>query len=192
MDAADWDEKYRAADRLWSVEPNVFVADRLGGHRPGVGLDLASGEGRNAVWLAQQGWDMTAVDFSETAVDRGRHLSDEVEWVVADVLTWEPPDGEHFDLILIAYLHLLMADLEAVIRRAVDWLAPGGELFMVGHDRTNIEYGVGGPQYPEILWDVEEMVPWLTGVEIVEAEIVEREVPGEGTALDSLIRARRV
>lgn len=195
MDASDWDEKYRAADRLWSVEPNIFVADRLGSHRAGAGLDLASGEGRNAIWLAEQGWDMTAVDFSETAVERGRQLSEEVDWVVADVLTWEPTGGERFDLIVVAYLHLLMADLETVIRRAAEWLAPGGELFMVGHDRTNIEHGVGGPQYPEILWDVEEMVPWLDGLDILEAEVVERDVPGgEGRsiALDALIRARRV
>lgn len=200
MDAADWDEKYRAADRLWSVEPNVFVADRLGSHRAGIGLDLASGEGRNAIWLAEQGWHMTAVDFSETAVERGRRHRDdsgldEVEWVVADVRTWEPPEAARFDLIVVAYLHLLMEDLELVIRRAVEWLAPGGELFMVGHDRTNIDHGVGGPQYPEILWDVEEIVPWLDGLDILEAEVVERDVPGEegnGPALDALIRARRV
>lgn len=192
MDATDWDEKYRAADRLWSVEPNIFVADRLGSHRPGSGLDLASGEGRNAIWLAEQGWDMTAVDFSGTAVERGRQLSEEVEWVVADVRTWEPPDGGLFDLIVVAYLHLPMEDLEAVTRRALGWLAPGGELFLVGHDRTNIEHGVGGPQYPEILWDVEEIVPWLAGLDILEAEVVEREVPGDKVALDALIRARRV
>lgn len=191
MDATDWDEKYRAADRLWSVEPNVFVADRLGSHRAGTGLDLASGEGRNAIWLAAQGWDMTAVDFSQTAVERGRQVSDEVEWVVADVRVWEPTEGERFDLIVVAYLHLSMVDLEAMTRRAVDWLASGGELFMVGHDRTNIEHGVGGPQYPEILWDVEEIVPWLDGLDILEAEVVERDVPGGGVALDALIRARR-
>lgn len=191
MDATDWDEKYRAADRLWSVEPNVFVADRLGSHRAGTGLDLASGEGRNAIWLAAQGWDMTAVDFSQTAVERGRQVSDEVEWVVADVRVWEPTEGERFDLIVVAYLHLPMVDLEAMTRRAVDWLASGGELFMVGHDRTNIEHGVGGPQYPEILWDVEEIVPWLDGLDILEAEVVERDVPGGGVALDALIRARR-
>ncbi len=192
MVASDWDEKYRAADRLWSAEPNVFVADRLGSYRPGSGLDLASGEGRNAIWLAEQGWNMTAVDFSGTAVERGRQLSEEVEWVVADVRTWEPPDGGLFDLLVVAYLHLPMEDLEAMTRRAVGWLAPGGELFLVGHERTNIEHGVGGPQYPEILWDVEEIVPWLAGLDILEAEVVEREIPGDKVALDALIRARRV
>lgn len=201
MDASDWDDRYQATDRLWSAEPNVFVADRLGSHRSGSALDLASGEGRNAIWLAAQGWETTAVDFSETAIERGRQLSDDIgldniEWVVADVRTWEPAEGSRgFDLVVVAYLHLLMDELEPVIRRAVDWLALGGELFMVGHDRTNIEHGVGGPQYPEILWDVEEIVPWLGGLDILEAEVVEREVVGEGgtrVALDALIMARRV
>ena len=196
MDAIDWDDRYRATDRLWSVEPNVFVADRLGSQRPGSGLDLASGEGRNAIWLADQGWAMTAVDFSDTAIERGRRHSEEVQWVVADVRTWEPAEGSRgFDLVVVAYLHLLTDEMEPLIRRAVDWLVPGGEMFMVGHDRTNIEHGVGGPQYPEILWDLAEIVPWLAGLDILEAEVVERDGVGEdGTrvALDSLIRARRV
>ena len=193
MDATGWDERYRATDRLWSAEPNVFVADRLGDMRPGRGLDLASGEGRNAIWLAEQGWEMTAVDFSEAAIERGRETSPEVTWVVADIRDWEP--GELFDLVVIAYLHLSLHDFEPLIRRAATWLAPGGELFMVGHDRSNIEHGVGGPQVPEVLWDLAEVVPWLDGLDILEAEIVEREVVGEtGTrvAYDALVRARRV
>ena len=193
MESGDWDDRYRATDRRWSTEPNVFVADRLGSNRPGTGLDLAAGEGRNAIWLADQGWDMTAVDFSETAIGRGRTISDEVRWVVADIRTWEPDDV--YDLVVVAYLHLMLDEFEPLIHRVVTWLGPGGELFMVGHDRSNIDNGVGGPQVPAILWDIEEIVPWLNGLDILEAEIVEREVVGENgsqMALDALIRARRV
>jgi SAM-dependent methyltransferase len=193
VDAGDWDDRYRATDRLWSAEPNVFVADRLGSQRPGTGLDLASGEGRNAIWLAEQGWDMTAVDFSAAAIERGRAASDEVSWVVADIRTWEPDDVYH--LVVIAYLQLSVEEFEPLIRRVVTWLTPGGELFMVGHDRSNIEHGVGGPQVPAVLWDVEEIVPWLNGLDILEAEIVERDVVGDDgprVALDTLIRARLV
>jgi len=193
VEASDWDDRYRATDRRWSTEPNIFVADRLGSNRPGTGLDLAAGEGRNAIWLADQGWDMTAVDFSETAIGRGRAITDEVRWVVADIRTWEPDDV--YDLVVVAYLQLLLDEFEPLIQRVVTWLAPGGELFMVGHDRSNIAHGVGGPQVPAVLWDIEEIVPWLNGLDILEAEIVEREVVGEDgsqVALDALIRARRV
>jgi SAM-dependent methyltransferase len=193
MEATDWDDRYRATERLWSAEPNIFVEDRLADRKPGAGLDLASGEGRNAIWLAERGWEMTAVDFSPVAVERGRANSTGVEFVVGDVLTWNP--DRSYDLVLIAYLHLPLADFEPLIRRAADWLQPGGELFMIGHDRTNIEHGVGGPQYPEVLWDVDEIVPWLEGLEVMEAGVVEREVEvdhGLAAAIDTLIRARRV
>ncbi len=204
MDATGWDERYRTTDRLWSVEPNLFVADRLGAIDPGVGLDLASGEGRNAIWLAERGWDMTAVDFSEVAVERGRRHSDSVHFVVADVQTWEPgqanAEGSEisaatsgYDLILMAYLHLVEEALASLVRRAVTWLRPGGELFMVGHDRSNIEHGVGGPQDPELLWEVSQILPWLEGLEIAEAGVVERAVEsddGVAMARDTLIRAR--
>lgn len=189
MDVTGWDERYRSTDRLWSAEPNVFVADRLSDREPGVGLDLASGEGRNAIWLAARGWDMTAVDFSAVAAERGREHSDDVEFVVADVLTWEP--DRQFDLVLIAYLHLDESEFEPLIRRVKAWLRPGGELFMVGHDRSNLEHGVGGPPAPEVLWEVDRIVSWLEDLEIIEARVLEREVEGEErTARDALIRAR--
>jgi len=192
VDASDWDERYRATDRLWSVEPNLFVADRLTHASPGLGVDLAGGEGRNAVWLASLGWEMTVVDFSEAAIERGRAAQPEhVDFVVADVLSWEP--SQKVDLVLIAYLHLPAAQMASVVERAQRWLRPGGELFMIGHDRANLEEGHGGPQDPEILWDVDEILTLVDG-EIVEAIVVRRPVDtADGTvfALDTLVRSRR-
>lgn len=193
MDRASWDDRYAQTERLWSKGPNMFVADRLGDTRPGVGLDLASGEGRNAIWLAERGWRMTAVDFSEVAIERGRAASDVVEFVVADVLTWEPP--ESYDLIVVAYLHLPPSDMRQAVGRVASWLAPGGELFLIGHDVSNIDEGYGGPQVPEILTRVESVVEWLEGLEIVEAQVVKRPVDieaGRVFARDALVRARVV
>ena len=190
MDSAEWDERYRAHDHLWSVTPNLFVADRLGGVAPGRGLDLAAGEGRNAIWLASLGWEMTAVDFSDVAVSKGKAQSDAVDFVVADIRTWETEQS--YDLVLIAYLHLV-PDYETVVRRARDWLAPGGELFLIGHDVSNITEGWGGPQDPDLLWDVSEVLGWLDGLVIVEAEVVNRPVDtddGRKYARDTLVRAR--
>ena len=191
MDANEWDDRYQAADRLWSASPNLFVADRLASTSPGVGLDLASGEGRNSIWLADKGWSMTAVDFSEVAVERGRRMSSEVEFVVADVLSWEP--DRSFDLVLLAYLQLVESDLLLVVERSITWLVPGGEIFFIGHDRSNIEKGYGGPQAPEILWDVGTIVSWLDDLEVVEAQVVRRPVEVDGEILlarDTLVRAR--
>lgn len=191
MDASEWNQRYRSADRLWSVTPNLFVADRLKTMTPGRGLDLAAGEGRNAIWLASLGWKMTAVDFSEVAVERGSAHSDQVEFIVADVLEWEPAD--RYDLVLIAYLQLAPPDLERVLLRAREWLAPRGELFLIGHDVSNIDHGWGGPQYPEVLWEVPSIVGWLDGMSIVESEVVRRPIEtDDGTryARDALVRAR--
>lgn len=192
MDAEAWDERYRASDMLWSAGPNMFVEDRLADREPGVGLDLASGEGRNAIWLASKGWRMTAVEFSSVALERGKKLSDDVEFIEANVFTWEPDDS--FDLILIAYLQVEAEPLAELVERAIGWLNPGGELFMVGHDLSNLDEGVGGPQVPEILWDLDLMLEWIGGLRLVEGGIVKRpvELDGDiGYARDTLIRAIR-
>ncbi len=191
MDASDWDEKYGETHRHWSHTPNLFVADRLHDAAPGRGLDLGAGEGRNSVWLASLGWEMTAVDFSRVAIERGVADSDAVDFVVADVREWEP-EGR-YDLILIAYIHLTEPDLEKVVRKAREWLTPGGELFMIGHDVSNVEHGHGGPQDPAILWHVDEVCDWLDGMTIIEAQVVRRPFDtedGREFARDALIRAR--
>lgn len=191
VDAEAWNERYRAADRLWSATPNIFVADRLADQEPGAGLDLASGEGRNAVWLADRGWDMTAVDFSDVALERGRTLSDRVEFIEADVFSWEPERS--FDLVLIAYLQVEAEPLAELVARARQWLNPGGELFLIGHDITNLDEGVGGPQVPDLLWDLDLMLEWLGDLQVVEGGIVLRPVEVDGDiqhARDVLIRAR--
>jgi SAM-dependent methyltransferase len=173
------------------VTPNLFVADRLVTVKPGSGLDLAAGEGRNAVWLAEQGWSMVAVDFSDVASSRGAAQSELVEFVVADVLQWEP-EGR-FDLILIAYLHLMPPDFEKVVRSSREWLAPGGEMFLIGHDVSNIEHGHGGPQVPEILWNLPDLLKWLDGMTVIEAQVVRRPIEteeGRVFARDTLVRVR--
>ena len=105
MDAADWDARYAAADLVWSATPNQFVEAECADLPPGRAVDLAAGEGRNAIWLARRGWQVTAVDFSAVALGKGRRLAGdtEVDWVVGDATTWS---GEGFDLALLIYLHL--------------------------------------------------------------------------------------
>ena len=193
MDAGGWDERYSAVERLWPGSPNLFLEDRLGPMEPGVGLDLAAGEGRNALWLRDRGWEMTAIDFSSVALERGSGIDDRVDWVVADVMSWEPEMS--YDLVVIAYLHLLEDHLRSVVERASRWLEPRGELFMIGHDLANLEKGYGGPQVPDVLWDVNRIRGWLEGLTIVEAQVVRRPVEtDEGVffARDALVRAHNL
>ncbi|MFL6133228.1 MAG: class I SAM-dependent methyltransferase, partial [Nocardioidaceae bacterium] len=72
MDARAWDERYAASELIWSATPNRFVEAELTSLPPGRAVDLAAGEGRNALWLADRGWHVTAVDFSLAGLDKGR------------------------------------------------------------------------------------------------------------------------
>ena len=134
---------------------------------------------------------MVAVDFSDVASSRGAAQTELVEFVVADVLNWEP-EGR-FDLVLIAYLHLVPPDFENVVRASREWLVPGGEMFLIGHDVSNIEHGHGGPQVPEILWNLPELLEWLDGMTVIEAQVVRRPMETEAGrvfARDTLVRVR--
>lgn len=141
MRAADrdsYDELYRCAPALWSGRPNRQLVVEASGLRPGTALDAGSGEGGDALWLAERGWRVTAVDFSTVALERAeaqagtRGLGDRIEWVHADLGTWPPPEGR-FDLVTAHYLHASWADRTALFRRLAGAVAPGGTLLVVGH-----------------------------------------------------------
>ncbi|MCW3816633.1 class I SAM-dependent methyltransferase [Micromonospora sp. DR5-3] len=191
MDSSAWDARYASnPDLVWGVEPNRFVVESVDRLAPGSALDLAAGEGRNASWLAERGWRVTAVDFSAVAVERGRELAARrgvpVEWRVADVTTYRPVPGS-YDLVLIAYLHLPAEDLARVLDAARQALRPGGTLVVVGHDRANLTGGTGGPQDPAILLTPEGVVDGLAGLRIQRAETARRPVPtGDGGTVDAL------
>lgn len=205
MDARDWDERYAAAELVWSVTPNQFVAQELAGLPPGRAVDLAAGEGRNAIWLAGRGWEVTAVDFSQVALDKGRRLAAEqplegsVTWVCADATTWrpDPRDDAAYDLAVVAYLQLAADERRAAVRRAFGALRPGGTLLLVAHDSTNLAEGTGGPQDPAVLMTAEDVLFDLDGedLEVLRAERVVREVPrpdgSTAAAYDALVRLVR-
>jgi len=193
-----WNDRYAASDLVWGAEPNVFVAEALAGlPAQGAALDLACGEGRNAVWLAGRGWRVTAVDFSGVALARGAErasrLGVEVAWVEADVTRWEAPAGA-FGLIVVAYLQLPSVQMTPIWRAAARALEPGGELFGIGHAASNLERGTGGPRDPDVLWAPEGIARELraAGLEVSEAAEVTRAVAdAPRPALDARIRARR-
>jgi SAM-dependent methyltransferase len=204
MDSRAWDERYAAAELVWGGEPNRWVVRETEGLAPGRALDLAAGEGRNALWLAARGWRATAVDFSAVALDRGRRLADSrppevrehLDWVRADLASYRPDAGA-FDLVLVVYLHVPAAERRAVLRRAADAVAPGGTLLVVGHDTANLTEGVGGPQDAAVLFTPDDVLADLegTGLEPRRAERVRRPVAGpdggRAHAVDALVRLER-
>lgn len=197
MDAQEWDTRYSATETMWSYEPNVFLVPRIEGLEPGRALDLGCGEGRNALWLAAQGWEVTAVDFSQVAVDRGRMWAEQrgltVDFIVADVIDHRPPAAA-FDLVIVFYLQLPHDEVRQVLAHAVEALAPGGALLVVAHDLDNLEHGYGGPPTADVLYTVDLVTGSIGDLQVIEADRVERVVStaeGEQTAIDTLVFARR-
>jgi SAM-dependent methyltransferase len=199
IDSEEWNRRYAGSELLWTARPNRFLVAETADLTPGRALDLACGEGRNAVWLATQGWQVTGVDFSETALAKAGGLARangvDVEFVQADLLDYRP-QPRAFDLVLVAYLQVPAPERRRILRAAANAVAVGRTLLLVAHDRSNLEHGHGGPQHPTVLYTADDVAGDLTGtgLEIERAEIVERPVEtpdGERIALDLLVRARR-
>jgi SAM-dependent methyltransferase len=196
MDASGWDERYREQDLVWGIQPNRWVEQELATEPPGAALDLACGEGRNALWLAGLGWEVTAVDFSPVAIEKARTLAagaqGPVTWVVADALTYRAP--EPVDLALLCYLQLPADERRTAVRAAAASLSPGGTLLVIAHDSANLSEGTGGPQDATVLYTAEDLRGDLAGTDLVvtRAEAVHRPVAGAARpAIDVLFRASR-
>ena len=195
MRREDWDRRYAEKDLLWSATPNRFLVAEVSDLVPGRALDLACGEGRNAVWLASLGWQVTAVDFSEVAIAKGKERASQeavdVDFRACDLLDFEPEAGA-FDLVLVLYLQLPADERRQVLAKAASAVAPGGTFFLVGHDLRNLAEGVGGPSDPGVLYTPGDIVAELAGLEVEKAETVLRDVDdADRPALDALVRARR-
>lgn len=193
-----WNRRYAAADRIHSTPvPNRFLVSEVADLTPGRALDLACGAGRNAVWLAERGWRVTAVDFSSVGLGIARDLAAArgmaVEWVEADVVTWMPPAGA-FDLVCVLYLQLPAPDRRAVLAHAVDAVKPDGTLLVVGHDLLNLTEGWGGPAQADVLFTPDDIAREIDGLALEKATRVRRPVEDPGAhreAIDALVRARR-
>ncbi len=129
MERDEWDRRYGGSDLLWTATPNRFLVSEVEGMEPGAALDVGCGEGRNAVWLAEQGWRVTGVDFSEVGLDKARRLAEDrgvgVEWVAADLRSYRPAESS-YDLVVVLYLHLLADERRAIHAALAAALRPGG------------------------------------------------------------------
>lgn len=158
-----WDERYGGAERTWSGRPNAVLVAEAEGLRPGRAVDLGCGEGGDAIWLAEQGWQVTGVDFSAAGLEKAaqhaaeRGVGDRIEWRQADLRSWTP-DGEQWDLVTSHFLHLLDEGMVDATRRMADAVAPGGTLLVVGHHPDDEHTGLRWSM-PGVLFGADELVP---------------------------------
>jgi SAM-dependent methyltransferase len=197
-----WDERYASRPQVWSGRPNPQLVDRIRGLAPGRALDVGSGEGADAIWLAEQGWEVTAIDVSPVALERaaahalasGGDIAARIAWRQEDVLVWGPEPGA-FDLVSSQFMHLPRGPRGALFARLAAGVAAGGTLLIVGHHPSDL--GVVPRGHGEMLFTAEEVAARL---DPGAWELIVVDAPGRTTVdpagdvvtiHDALLQARR-
>ncbi|MHB8465399.1 MAG: SAM-dependent methyltransferase [Acidimicrobiales bacterium] len=199
-----WDERYRSASRLWSGDPNPQLVTEAADLTPGRALDVGCGEGADAIWLAERGWLVTAVDISTVALARGAAHSAEVgvlvaqriTWLHADLTTWTPEVGD-YDLVSMQFMHLPPERRDSLLRRLAASVAPAGSLLIVGHHPSDLQTTARRPRTPELLFTAADAAApldsdqWRIAVSAARARTI---TDPEGQSIgvhDTVLRAER-
>jgi SAM-dependent methyltransferase len=199
-----WDARYGATDQVWSGNPNPRLVEHVADLTPGTALDVGCGEGADAIWLAAQGWQVTAIDVSPVALERaanhavaaGEQIAARITWQQADILVWEPPPRQ-FDLVSAQFMQLPLPARDAVYRRLAAAVRPGGALLIVGHHPLDLHAPTGRPHLPELFFTADELAALLdpaTWQILVAAAPARQATNPEGqpvTVHDAVLLARR-
>ncbi|MFC5727954.1 MULTISPECIES: SAM-dependent methyltransferase [Nocardioides] len=207
LSAEAWDERYRTSQRVWSGKPNARLVEQTADLTPGTALDVACGEGGDAIWLAQQGWRVTAVDVSEVALEKvATHaeeagVDDRMRIGLYDALDDPRPVGRHtFDLVTVSFLHVPEPDFADIYRGIAKAVAAGGRLLVTGHHPDDVETGARSSHGPGLLFGPdrvldalgvgEEDSPWAP--EVVDTPSRVQDTPdGPLQVRDTVVRLRR-
>jgi SAM-dependent methyltransferase len=195
LDEGFWDDRYRTSEALWSGNPNPQLVTEITGLKPGTALDVGCGEGADAIWLADQGWQVTGLDVSAVAVERaaGHAGSRQITWLRADFMTWDPQTT--YDLVSAHFIHAQKADRPIIHQKLAGAVSPGGSLLIVAHHPADLDTTMGRPDLPDFLFTAEEIADALDPAdwEIVTSEARPRPVldPEGRTIHDAILRARR-
>ncbi|KAB1941393.1 NAD(P)/FAD-dependent oxidoreductase [Micromonospora sp. ALFpr18c] len=197
-----WEERYRSKPAVWSGRPNPQLVAEVADLPPGRAMDVGSGEGADAVWLAERGWRVTAVDISTTALARAAEyadtagVGDRIEFTHAD-LREKPPAEEAYDLVSAQFMHLPPVQRRELFARLAAAVAPGGVLLIVGHHPSDLWASAHRLHMPDMMYTAEDVAADLdpSRWEILAAEARPREITNpEGTTTthhDAVLLARR-
>jgi SAM-dependent methyltransferase len=185
-------------DKVAHRSPNAHLIAEIGGLPPGRALDAGCGHGADTLWLAAHGWQVTAVDFSSSALAHGRSTADalgpdiaqRITWVEADLATWPvPPD--QYDLVASLYVHIA-GSVDDMVRRMARGVAPGGTLFMVGHRPLDPATGSPTPAAGQVQVSIDTATAALDPRSWHIALAEDRPRPVAPTGVDAVIHARRL
>jgi SAM-dependent methyltransferase len=202
---ADWDHRYRG-DQMWSGNPNGALANQISGLAPGRALDVGAGEGGDALWLAEQGWSVTASDISQRALDRVNAEAERrglrVECRHADANALDAFETAAFDLVSAQYASIPRTPDGRGVHNLLNAVAPGGTLLIVSHDLEPMRAPAGTPDHsrpfdPDAYERVDDFAAALAGSPAWDIELHEKRLRPAGAASashhahDVVLRARR-
>jgi 2-polyprenyl-3-methyl-5-hydroxy-6-metoxy-1,4-benzoquinol methylase len=204
FEQAAWEERYRANPQVWSGHPNPQLIAEAAQLTPGRALDVGSGEGADAIWLAQQGWTVTAVDISTTALARaathaanaGPPVAGRITWTHADLRDRPPTEGA-YDLVSAQFMHLPEHARRDLYGRLAAAVAPGGTLLIVGHHPSDLQTTAHRMHYPDMMFTAEQIAASLDPAtwQVLTAEARPRATTdpdgGDTTVHDAVLLARR-
>lgn len=163
-EAALWDQRYNTPNPLWSGQPNPALVEEVTALTPGTALEAGCGEGADAIWLAQAGWQVTGTDFSAHALARAAGhtpdaLAGRLTWQQADIRTWTPDDdAPRYDLVTASFLHFPSPLRRAVFGALAARVAPGGHLVIIGHHPSDLDTAMPRPPKPDIFYTADDLI----------------------------------
>ncbi|MHB1083475.1 MAG: SAM-dependent methyltransferase [Thiobacillus sp.] len=161
-----WNERYATDDYIFGTAPNVFLASQAGLIRPGMhALAIADGEGRNGVWLAEQGVQVHAIDVSPVALEKARKLATargvSLDFEQADVLDWAWPEAA-YDLVAAIFIQFVPPpERDRIIEGIRRTLIPGGVLILQGYTPKQVEFATGGPGNAANMYTADLLRGWF-------------------------------
>jgi SAM-dependent methyltransferase len=202
---AFWDQRYRSSSTLWSGQANPQLVTEASDLSPGSALDVGCGEGADAIWLAERGWRVTAVDVSTVALERGAahahdvsaEVAQRITWLREDLVEWVP-SAASYDLVSAQFMHVPKVQREVLHGRLAGSVAPGGTLLVVGHHPSDLQTTAPRPSVPGLLFTSSEVAEslvkeqWIIAVDEARAR---QTLDPEGRAItvhDAVFRARRI
>lgn len=167
-----WNQRYSSDTFFYGTDPNAFLASQLNRFQPGQSvLAVADGEGRNSTWLARQGLDVTAVEFSPLAVEKAQRLAEQsgvaVHHETSDLFAWSWGENR-FDVVVAIFIQFVGPEQRRILNELMlRALKPGGLLILQGYRPKQLEYRTGGPSSVENLYTAETLREEFSGTEIL-------------------------